>query len=111
MDASLAFSPISIVSAAARRHANPNRLSTDSRDSDRDRVVETRFRVVIQKNIFAPIFVDSGATRPSRGALACGADRVASRSRRAGRACGKSAFHKGFLHLGKIHDEIRRCAK
>jgi hypothetical protein len=54
---------------------------------------------------------ESDANPPSRGARAYFARRITPTASSARRACKKSAIYKGFLHLGKIGDELAREAK
>jgi hypothetical protein len=92
-------------------HANANRLRVIRAIPIAIGSSTTRFRVVVQKNFLRPSIDESDAIPSSRAARSRAARRIMPAASSARRACKKSAIYKGFLHLGKIADELSRGAK
>ena len=80
------FSFASNDGTVARDDARANRLAADSLVFDREAVVETRFKEVIQKKIFASNLAESSATRPPSSMLARVAGSIMTTFARARRA-------------------------
>jgi hypothetical protein len=105
------FSRAPIAFAVARDDANANRFRVIRAIPIATGSSTTRFREVFQKN-FSRRSVDESDVIPSpRGARPCAARRIMPAASSACRACKKSAIYKGFLHRGKIGDELARGAK
>jgi hypothetical protein len=105
------FSHASILFAVARDDANANRFRVIRAIPIAIGSSTMRFREVVQKFFLRLLMDESDANPPSRGARARVARRNTRTASSARRACKKSAIHKGFLHLGKIGDELARGAK
>src|SRR5262249_9855358 len=100
-----------VVFAAAWGDAHPNRIRAIRAILIAIGSPTTRFRAVVQKYFLYPSADDSDPNPASRGACSRVARRIAPTPSGACRACKKSAIHKGFLHAGKIGDELARGAE